>query len=227
MSLRLRTSVGACLAMTTLVLACGGTVVFEGSTEGAGGDGGSFDGSPGGTGANGGAISSSATTTDGPANASVGPGSGPANGSVGPGGGVDEGTSVGPGPGPGNGGGGPGPGQGPGPSGGGFDPSGAGGEGTAQGPSGVGGADVGPTSGASATVGGGCTEVVEQTNQFCYAGTFCEDSRLEVECEENGGSPFTCWCYQDGQQIAECQQDGTTLCVVQLSCCESFWVVRR
>lgn len=192
----------AVIAVSSL-LACGGSVVFEGPGEGGGGA--AAVGSGGSTAQEAAATSATSAsgepTTDVSATA-IAVGTGP--------GGGDGGAPSGPaGPGPG-----PGPGGGENPTGGGASP----------GPGGVGGADSGNASpSAIATSGSGCSAITESTNQYCYAAETCPGTRLELECEINGNAPWTCWCYQDGQYQGSCTEGDQPSCTTD-GCCESYWV---
>ncbi len=193
-----RTYAAVSLVVSTVAIslgACGGTVVFEEGADGGGGDGGSSTTDV--------AVTTVATSQQ------AGPASTGSTTPSGPGGGVDDVTSVGPGQGPGS-----GPGQG------GANPTGAGGEG--PGPSGVGGADVGPVGSVSVTSGGGCSGRLEETEQCCYTLESCQFYELEVECRVDSGSPYTCWCYENGRYLGQCAES-ESLCDAYNGCCGAYW----
>jgi len=91
-----------------------------------------------------------------------------------------------------------------------------------EGPGGVGGADVGSSNVGNATSSSGCSASDEYTNQHCYLREVCDGVELELECEINGGGPWTCWCYQSGDFVGSCSENQPS-CETK-GCCESFWV---
>jgi hypothetical protein len=95
------------------------------------------------------------------------------------------------------------------------------------GPGGVGGADTGPSTGQSSqgAAGSGCL-YVEQTEEHCYKHSTCTDDDYvrETECEETKEQPGKCWCFIDGQFVAECQQDeGYCNVGANGDCCARVW----
>lgn len=93
------------------------------------------------------------------------------------------------------------------------------------GPGGVGGADTGPSTGQSSqgATGPGCL-YVEQSDEYCYKHSTCTDLLRETECEETQAEPGKCWCFIEGEFVAECVNEDS-YCNVGANgdCCARVW----